>query len=275
MIDLDRLHADRLRRWCQTPETRIPDPDAATRLIDRVGIATLYPASSEIPNLFHAYVGDPEAVTQSEWDSPSGHVYTWRWELGRREAAYYGVIVRKRPTWVSWSVLPAVLRVYGELRTPDELFDLGAISSDAYAIAQALESCGGALGTGELRRVAGFPTGKERRAAYLKAVEELDTRLMLAKVFSTEDEEMRHALVSVRYAEYVDAAEAMSRDEAMHALLAVYLKQARYAVPRALARHLKLSEEELRAALDRLVEEGQAMTVSGADGPYVSIDADT
>jgi hypothetical protein len=258
----ESLGAQRLESWCQTPAHRIPDPETAARFIERVGIATLFPASPEVPNLFHAYTGDPDAPTSSEWDSPAGHVYGWRWDLGRQEAAFYSAIVRKRPTWVSWEVLPAILRLRGELRTPDELFDLGALSANAYRIAQALEESGGVLSTGDLRREAGFPTGKEHRAAYLKAVEELDTRLLLAKVFSRDDLDMRHALVAVRYPEHVEAAERLSREEALDRLLQTYLPHAVYAAPTVLGRHLGVEEGELRMGLDSLAERGLARPVA-------------
>src|SRR5437763_370208 len=107
----DLLTVERRKRWRQTPEDRIPDSEAAIGLIDRVGIATLFPASPEVPNLYHAYVGDPDRPTDAKWDSPSGQVFEWRWHLGRREAAFYGVVVSKRPTWVSWTMVPAVLRL--------------------------------------------------------------------------------------------------------------------------------------------------------------------
>jgi hypothetical protein len=262
LADTD-LIAVRLRRWGQTPETRIAGPEDASKLVDCVGIATLFPASPEVPNLYHAYMGDPEAATSPQWDSPSGQVYSWRWQLGRKEAAFYAVLVRKRPTWVSWALLPAVLRLRGELRTPDELFDLGAISPNAYRIIQALEaSADGVLSTGDLRREAGFPTGKEQRSAYLKAVEELDTRLLLAKVFSQDSEDMSHALVAVRYEEQLDKAERMTGEEALDCFLRAYLPHAVFAAPAVLAKHLALPEEELRAALDRLVDDGVARQVA-------------
>lgn len=268
MADLDTLHLRRLANWRQTPETRIAGPDDAVPLIERLGLATLYPVSPELPNLFSAFVGDPDTPTDSNWDSPSGQVYTWRWTLGRRDAAFYTAIVRKRPTWVTWNLLPAALRLFGELRTPDELYDTGVISQPAYRVAQALEVAGGALSTGELRWQAGFPTGKEQRTAYLKAVEELDTRLLLAKVFSPGDEDMRHALVAARYPEYVAAAEKLTRDAALDVFLSTYLPSAAYALPIPLARHLKLPDAELRAALDRLVSAGRAhsTTLAGQKG---------
>ncbi len=260
--DTKALCDRRLARWRQTSETRIPDPDAAARLIARVGVATLYPVSPELPNLFHAYVGDPDRGTDSGWDTPSGEVYAWRWALGRQEAAFYTAIVRGRPTWVYWDLLPAVIRLCGELRMPDELYDVGAISGDAYRVAQALEESGGVLGTGELRKRAGFPTGKEQRAAYLRAVHELDTRLLLAKVFDENDEDMRHALVRERYPRHVAAAEALTREEALDLLLAAYLPHAVYAAPTPLAKVLKIPEAELRAGLERAVAGGTAVAVT-------------
>ncbi|MDP9375143.1 MAG: hypothetical protein M3Q65_22375 [Chloroflexota bacterium] len=257
---LDTLHARRLGQWGQTPRARVADPEAAARLIERVGIATLFPASPEFPNLFHAYVGDPEARTDSGHDTPSGEVYGWRWALGKRDAAFYTAIVRDRPTWVGWPLLPAVLRLRGELRPPEELYKAGELSVDALRIARALRGAGGALNTGELREAAGFPTGKPQRAAYLKAVAELDTRLILAKVFSADegDLDMRHALVAARHPAQVAAAGRMSREEALERVLRVYLPAAVYAVPAPLARGLKIPERELLAALDRLVEAGAA-----------------
>lgn len=257
-VGMDDLKAERERRWGQTPETRVPDPEAAVHFIARVGIATVFPASPEVPNLYHAYVGDPDRPTDSKWDSPSGHVYTWRWELGGKDAGFYGTVVRKRPTFVSWRLLPAVLRLRGELRTPDELFDLALISQGAYRIAQALDESGGVLTTDELRKRAGFPTGKEQRNAYLKAVDELDSRLLLAKVFasSSGEEGMGHALVALRYPEHVEQAERMTCESALDQVLRAYLPHAVFVVPAVLARHLGLAEGDLRAALDRLAQAG-------------------
>ncbi len=261
-MDDRMLRARRLENWRQTPETRITGPREASELIDRLGVVTLYLASPEVPNLFHAYVGDPRAKGESGWDSPSGEVYGWRWTLGRAHAAFYTAIVRGRPTWVSWDLLPALLRLRGELRPPEELYEAGELSPNALRIAQVLRESGGVMGTGELRRAAGFPTGKAERSAYLKAVEELDTRLLLARVFSPEDDAMYHALVRVRYPEYVHKAESMTREQALEQVLMAYLPPAAYAAPMMLARHLKLSETELLEGLDRMVEAGRMTPTS-------------
>jgi hypothetical protein len=225
--------------------------------IEHVGIATLFPASPEVPNLFHAYLGDPEAKTDSRHDSPSGEVYSWRWTLGRQNAAFYCVLVHGRPTWVSWALFPAMLRLCAELRAPAELYERGELSADAFRIAQALAAAGGTLSTGELRKQANFPTGKEQRAAYLKAVDELDRLLLLAKVFSPDDDEMRHALTRILYPRQVEIAAHMARGEAMDEFLGVYLPEAGYVVPAVLAKHVRLLPAELEAGLRRRESRGQ------------------
>ncbi len=264
------LRERRHEKWCQTPARRITGPGEASELIQRVGIATLFPVSPEIPNLFHAYMGDPDAHTDSGHDSPSGEVYTWRWVLGRQEAAFYTAIVRNRPTWVNWPLLPAILRLRGEVRTPAELYAAGTLSIDAFRIAQALETAGGTLSTGELRKAAGFPTGKAQRAAYLKAVVELDTRLLLAKVFATDDEDMHHALVRTRYPAQVAAAERLTREEALTQLLVPYLSHAIYATPATLAKDLRIPAAELLAGLNGLVAAHQAAPFSFTDEKSIS-----
>jgi hypothetical protein len=247
----------RRRLWCQTPESKLAGPDDAARFIERAGVVTLFPASPEIPNLYHAFMGDPEAKTDSRHDSPSGEVYSWRWALGRREAAFYSILVAGRPTWIAWPVFPAVLRLCGEPRSPEELYENGELSADAFRIAEALEEAGGTLSTGELRARANFPTGKAQRAAYLKAVDELDRRLLLAKVFSADDDEMRHTLTRTRYPQMVERAASMAPDQAMDALLGVYLVQAVYVVPSVLAKHARLQRDDLDAGLRRAASAGQ------------------
>jgi hypothetical protein len=262
VTEMDVLECRRRAQWGQTPETRCADEAAAESLIQRAGIVTHYPVTPELPNLLHAHTGSPTTKATSEHDGDSGHVYTWRWTLGRREAGFYTAIVLKRPTWVAWNLLPAVLRLRGDLRAIDEIFDTGTLSADAYRVARALEEAGEPLATGDLRRVAGFPIGKVERAAYLKAVAELDTRLLVAKVFSPTDEDMRHTLVRHQYPEAVGAAERLSSGEAMRQLLTAYLPSAVYALPDVLVKSLAVPTAALLGGLEALCADGLAKIVT-------------
>jgi hypothetical protein len=233
-------------------ETHLVDESMAPAFIEQVGIATLYPTSSEIPNLFSAYVGDPEIKPDSGWSTPSGTIYTWRWTLGRQVVAFYTSLIRRRPTWVSWPLLPVVLRLWGAVQPVGELYEDGKLSRDAHRIAQVLDEAEHPLSTGEIRRAANFPIGKPQRAAYLKAIAELEDLLLLEKVFSPDDNEMRHALVCTRYPHIVTDAKKMIREVALEQLLLTYLLHAVYIKPSLLAKHLRLPTEEVLTTLNRL-----------------------
>jgi hypothetical protein len=259
VTDLERLEARRRRAWCQDGERTVPDPEAARAFVDRVGIATLYAASPEIPSLYQAHMSDPKPPTFASWDSPSGHVYTWRWALGNAHAAFYGAVVAKKPTWVAFDLLPALLGGLADRRTPRELFEAGELSSDALRVAEAFVGSGGILATAELRDRAGFPKGKENRAAYLKAVEELDARLMLAKRFTGEGEDaMGHAWVRDHYAREWEAGAALDPTDALATVLDRVLVHAATLDPKVLARHLRVPPARMDAAFHLLADRDRA-----------------
>src|SRR5258707_2518266 len=100
-VDLDELRQRRLRNWRQTRETRLRDVEDAAGEPARLKLVTIYPVSGEGPHFYHSFMGDPEAKTDSKWDSPSGEGYTWRWLPGRPRGAFYGNVGRGRPTLVA------------------------------------------------------------------------------------------------------------------------------------------------------------------------------
>jgi hypothetical protein len=274
VIEIEALLARRRRNWCQDGERRVADPADALKFIERVGVATLYGASPEFPSLYQAYMSDPNPPSFATWDSPSGEVYGWRWALGRPHSAFYGVIVAKKPTWAAFRLLPTVIGALMERRTPEELYEAGELSANARRIAEAFDGTEGVLSTADLRTRAGFEKGKANRAAYLKAVEELDARLWLAKRFAAEEgpgDEMLHALVDIHYAEAAAAGRAMDPADALMELLGEILKHSVFLDPKPLGRHLNVSVERLRRALDQLVNHGRAVTLArGRDVIYVS-----
>lgn len=245
-------------RWCRTPTSRLKSWTGAPALIDGAGIATLFPASPEVADLYAAFVG-PGVPTDSGHSTPSGDVYGWRWELGRREVAFYGAVVRGKPTWVAWDLLPALLRLRGLPSAGDQSV-AGSLSIDARRIVDALASNGGNLTTGDLRRAAGFETGRERRAAYLRAIAELDRRLVLGRGFGPpddpDDQDMRQTLIASRYPDAVATADELDADTALRQLLTRYLSAAVFVRPVILARHLGLDRADVERSLARLVADG-------------------
>jgi len=256
MPDLESLKEARTRNWRQVPEAKIETSGEAIPFINEVGIATLFAASSEFPSLYQAHMGDPNPPVDAKWDSPSGYVYTWRWEIGRPHAAFYGVVVAKKPTWVAFDHLPTVLAALMDRRTPEEVYAAGEMSKNALDLVRAFDGTEGVLSTKELRARGGFEKGKESRAAYLKAVEELDSRLWFGKRFSQEGsgDEMSHALVWRHYPAAHESAMQMTPLGGLVALLAKHLEKAAYIDPKAIGRHLRVNPAILNEALGKLAE---------------------
>jgi hypothetical protein len=259
-MNQEKLIALREQNWGQGDDTHIKSGEEAKPFIERVGISTLYPVSPEVPNLYEAYIGKTPVAAFKGWDTPVGEVYTWRWKLGKTNAAFYSAIVKKRPTWVSWELVPALFRIRREQNDPEYLYQQGKLSVGAYRIVKALENTSeGVLSTKALRREAGFPIGKTERTEYLKAVEELDSRLLLAKVFSEDptEENMSHALTALRYPDLIEQAANMSEAEALEQLLELYLPNAVFCAPKELAKHLAISEKSLIERLNAWEKKGR------------------
>jgi len=264
MIDVGQLKAKRLAKWHLDGKSRIPGSSEAVQFIEEMGVCTLFAASPEFPNLYQAHMGDANAKTQASWDSPTGHVYTWRWEIGKPHSAFYAAIVAGKPTWVSWATLPHMLAARMEMRTPDELYDSGLISERAYKLACAFDDTEGVLSTRELRNRAGFPSGKENRAQYLKALGELESLLLVANRFSDQgDDDMSHVLVDYHYREIAEEARRIGPEAGLAGLLERYLPAAVYIEPKAFARHLRLQPAALDAAVSSLVSAGKAVPAHG------------
>jgi hypothetical protein len=257
VIDIEALRAERRRNWRQDGVRRVENPEQAAAFIQEVGIATLYAASPELPSLYQAHMGDPNPPSFQSWDSPSGYVYTWRWELGRPHAAFYGVVVAKKPTWVAFDRLPLVIGALMERRTPEALYQAGELSPDGLRIAQAFDESEGILSTKELRARAGFEKGKESRAAYLRALEEVDSRLWLAKRCGGEEggDEMSHALVRMHYPDAYEAGMKLNRAEALAGVLGEIIRHSAFLDPKPLRRHLRADAATFDAAFARLESE--------------------
>lgn len=255
---IEDLYENRLAKWHQTPSTKISGPEEAIPFINQAGMVTLYPASSEIPNLYHAYMGDPDAKTNSSHSSPSGYVYSWRWLIGQKQSAFYSSIVRDRPTWISWDFLPVILKLRGGVPKSEELYEKGELSQGAYTIAQILESSEDTYSTERLRYKGGFLKGKENRNAYLKAIAELEEHMILAKIFSedAEDTSMYHVSIAQRYPTIVKQSQQIVDHQAMDLLVDKYLSHAAVVLPKTLSKHLKIDAVNLIAVLEERCDSG-------------------
>jgi hypothetical protein len=236
-------------------------------MINALGMVTLYEASPEFPSLMLAHMGLSSYKVDSSWDSPSGFVYTWRWEIGKRRVAFYSSIVGKKPTWVSFEMLPVVLGALMERRPAPELYESGELSQPALRVWECLASHKEPVSTGDLRQGAGFPKGKEHRAAYLKAVTELEAALYLVKTFAAVEgnaDEMGHGLVQNLFPKAWSAARAMSRDVAIEKLILHHMEANCFIETAPFARALRLPPASVKEKQEQLLQSGRVKEIEDA-----------
>jgi len=271
-VNIEDARAKRLQLWRQDGRNNLPDSAGAVQLINQMGLVTLYGASPEFPSLLLAHIGRPDYIAEASWDTPAGFVYGWRWDLGKAASAFYSTIVAKKPTWVSWLQLPTVLGALLNRQEPAEFYRSGQLSRDAWKLFEALEGSKEPLTTKELRLAAGFPTGKENRAAYLKAVEELETHLWLAKVFSPsgEGDEMSHGLVSKLYPDAFRKAISTERGDAIRALAKNHLSSSVFIDAAVFTKHLRLDQSLVNGVLESMTVDHLIAPLEGAKNCYIS-----
>lgn len=152
----------------------------------------------------------------------------WRWkdELATRRRAYYGKVIRRKPSYISLSLLPAFYALSGNLGEPDDhlqAYHEGRLSHQARTIYERILAEGPAS-TWTLRRA--FVARGERGGRFHRALDELGERFLIAKV--GEEDEWRYGFVWDAFHRWmpdaVAAAADLSAEAAAGRVLAGYLR---------------------------------------------------
>jgi len=200
---------------------RVRNADQLVRLIDALGFAfafTLRTGDAPIPACFDHLSTNDEG---RRW----GWMWGWKDELAEAKRLYYGMLVARKPTFVSLKVLPVFYATFGRAGEDDDhLADVraGRLSDVARRIIEFLAQ-NGETQTKRMRAELGI-TSKEGRATYGKAIDEVQRLMYVARVRAVgegrEDYNYTYDLFVHRYPETVRAAERASSADAMTTLLA-------------------------------------------------------
>jgi hypothetical protein len=211
-----QMHRERLTR-----AHRVRNADQLVRLIDALGFAfafTLRTGDAPIPACFdHLSTND----TNRKWN----WMWTWKDELPEEKKLYYGVLLSKKPTFVSMKLLPTFYATFGRAGEDDDhVADVraGRLSDVARRVIEFLAQ-NGETQTKRMRAELGI-TSKEGRATYAKAIDEVQRLMYVARVRAVgegrEDYNYTYDLFLRRYPETVRAAERLSSAEATADLVA-------------------------------------------------------
>src|SRR5207302_2323347 len=210
-------------------------------------------------------------LSTNDTDRKWGWMWPWKDELPEAKKLYYGVLLARKPTFVSMKLLPTFYATFGRAgEADDHVADVraGRLSDVARRIIEFLAQ-NGETQTKRMRAELGI-TSKEGRAAYGKAIDDVQRLMYVARVRAVgegrEAYNYTYDLFVRRYPETVGAAERMSSSEAMIALLSRLLDLSGGVSERQIARLFDWSEDRVGHAIRYL--EGRK-TIARADGLVV------
>ncbi len=190
-ITWNEIEAWRDRVHRRLPRLAVRTKDQALDFINDIGYCFAFKSeNSELPCLWHAACGtrDPVMPQHSHHDPYLSFVWEMKDILPSEKKIYYGKLLKRRPTMISLEYLPFFYVLSDRLGTNDEYqrsFLRGALTSTARDIMEALSDSspqvtkGLKLATGNLTR--------GQRAAFDKAIAELQTKMFIVKVGEQHD----------------------------------------------------------------------------------------
>jgi hypothetical protein len=235
------------------------------KLVDALGFAfafTLRTGDAPIPACFdHLSTND----TNRKWN----WMWGWKDELPEEKKLYYGVLLARKPTFVSMKLLPTFYATFGRAgEADDHVADVraGRLSDVARRIIEFLAQ-NGETQTKRMRAELGI-TSKEGRATYGKAIDDVQRLMYVARVRAVgefrEDYNYTYDLFVRRYPEAVKAAERLSSADATAALLGRTLELAGAVTEKQLVRLFDWDEAVAERAIARAESQRKLVRSNGS-----------
>jgi hypothetical protein len=199
---------------------RVRNAGDLVKLVDALGFAfafTLRAGDAPIPACFdHLSTND----TNRKWN----WMWGWKDELPEEKKLYYGVLLARKPTFVSLKLLPTFYATFGRAGEADDHdadVRAGRLSDSARRVIEYLAQ-NGETQTKRMRAELGI-TSKEGRATYAKAIDDVQRLMYVARVRAVgefrEDYNYTYDLFVRRYPETVKAAERLTSADATATLV--------------------------------------------------------
>lgn len=244
---------------------RVRNAGQLVELIDALGFAfafTLRAGDAAIPACF-------DHLSTTDESRKWGWMWGWKDELAEEKKLYYGMLLARKPTFVSLRMLPTFYATFGRAGEADDHLDdvrAGRLSDVARRIIDFLAQ-NGETQTKRMRAELGI-TSKEGRTTYGKAIDEVQRLMYVARVRAVgegrEDYNYTYDLFVHRYPETVKAAERLSSADATVTLLERTLVLAGVVTHKQLVRLFEWDEDVADRAIARLEDSKKLVRQDGA-----------
>ena len=260
---MDDFRARRARRWWQTGRP-IRSIGRAGAFIHDVGFALLFPAPGiALPSLYEAASEQPVPLSEVTWGPDAQRVWGWKDELPRKGLAWSGRLLRgARASFLAPDLLADCYPRAGE---PDD-FRQAPLGEEARRVAETLLASG-PLPAAVLRQAVGLQ-GRRGGVRFSAAVVQLG-RALVCTSFGTEQVGSGWPSVVLELTARAFDLGGRDPDQAARRLRVARrcLDTMLVASDRELASIFGWSPAAARAALDGLVDRGEAVLEAGAYRP--------
>ena len=278
-LTIDQIRAYQRRTFRLSSDLRLRTRDEAVQFVRERGFVYFWPITGiTLPSLWSAVAGDRPVADAH--DDP-GHV-TWGWKdaLLGSTAWYYGKILRKRATMISFDLLPcfyALSENYGAYEEDYLIqYEQGRLTSEAKAIYEALLDKG-RLDTVELRRITHM-SSPASEGRFNKALIDLQADFKILPVGVTQSGAWRYAfafdITARHYPEVQELAHRISENEARGQLTEAYFRSLGVAQLRDVTRLFGWRPAQAERAVEALVNSGQLLSgcqVENQPGEWLAI----
>ena len=258
--DTVQRHRDTIKR-----AHRVRNAEQLVKLVDSLGFAfafTLRTGDAPIPACFdHLSTNDTDRKWKWMWG--------WKDELPEEKKLYYGVLLARKPTFVSMKLLPTFYATFGRAGESDDHdaeVRAGRLSDVARRIIEFLAQ-NGETQTKRMRAELGI-TSKEGRSTYAKAIDDVQRLMYVARVRAVgefrEDYNYTYDLFVRRYPESVKAAERLTSADATAALLVRTLELAGLVTEKQLVRLFDWDDAVAQRAIARAAGERKLVQNNGS-----------
>ena len=266
-------------RYRRRHKLRLLSSQQALEFVDDVGFCFLFSAKGlQMPTLWEAICGEARPLPMHHDDEALGNAWDWKDELPSRRLAFYGKLLRGKPTIVSLRLLPhfyALSENYGDLEDYLIEYQEGRLSEEARRIYEALLERG-ALPTSHLRRHAGMQ-GKASAPRFDRAIRELQLGLKIVKTGISDANSWGYCYVYDvllrRFPDLPAQAGAIRSDEAIRTLFLTYLRDVGVAAEEQSAHLFGWSPDRLSGLCSRWAGAGEVrrgVSVEGWPGEFLA-----
>lgn len=279
-LTLTQIQDRRERRYRRRPELALQTVDDAIAFLGDVGFCFLFPIKgAELPSLWDAVCGRVKPVPNEHHDPHIQKTWGWKDTSLDKRWWYYGKLLRRKATLVSLELLPFFYALSENYGDPDDYLHQyrdGRLSHEAKLIYEALLEYG-PQHVIELRRLARL-TGQSRKAAFQRALTELQTDLKILPVGVARAGAWRYAfiyeIVPRWYPDLPEQARPISGTQALRTLVVRYLDNVVTADRNMIGRvfHiLNWTSEDLARTIATLLQKGtvQEVSVKGLERPQL------